>query len=153
MHLATPEGYSSGFALSHMAKVASGKKILVAEDDPDTLRLLTKVLSREGFKVIAAQDGREALKKATRERPAAILLDIIMPKLDGIEVCAKLKARKSTAHIPVGFLTARTDPEACQQALQQGGMFCLTKPFQYEKLVNLVCLLLASRSTARRSTR
>lgn len=138
-----------------MGKLTSSKRILVAEDDPDTLRVLTKMLSHEGFKVIAAQDGREALKKATRERPAAILLDIIMPKLDGIEVCAKLKARKSTAQIPVGFLTARTDPEACQQALEQGGVFYLTKPFQYEELVNFVALLLASRSrsTIRTPTR
>lgn len=138
-----------------MAKLTPSKKILVADDDPDTLRVLTKVLSHEGFKVITAQDGREALKKATRERPAAILLDIIMPKLDGIEVCAKLKAQQTTANIPVGFLTARTDTEAYRQALEQGGMFYLTKPFEYEKLVNFVGLLLASRSrtTAHTPTR
>lgn len=138
-----------------MAKLTPSKKILVADDDPDTLRVLTKVLSHEGFKVITAQDGREALKKATRERPAAILLDIIMPKLDGIEVCAKLKAQKITANIPVGFLTARTDTEAYRQALEQGGMFYLTKPFEYEELVNFVGLLLASRSrtTAHTPTR
>jgi len=126
-------------------KAAPKQKVLVAEDDPDTLRLITLVLSRRGFEVVSAADGREALRKVAAEQPAAILLDIMMPQLDGLAVVSKLKEQESTARIPVVFLTARTDTEAYKQGLHRGGLFYITKPFQPDKLVNLVEVLLASR--------
>jgi len=68
----------------------------------------------------------------------------MLPKMDGLAVCAKLKAEEKTAPIPVGFLTARTDLESFKQAQQQGGLLYITKPFKPERLVNLVHVLLSS---------
>jgi pilus assembly protein CpaE len=120
------------------------KKVLVADDDPDTLRLITLLLNRHGLTVITAEDGEEAFDKALTEKPDAVLLDIMLPKMDGVAVCAKLKAEKKTAPIPVGFLTARTDLESFKQAQQQGGLLYITKPFEPERLVNLVHVLLST---------
>jgi len=120
------------------------KKVLVADDDPDTLRLVSLLLSRHGLTVITAEDGEEAFQKALTEKPDAILLDIMLPRMDGLAVCAKLKAEEKTAPIPVGFLTARTDLESFKQAQQQGGLLYITKPFKPERLVNLVHVLLSS---------
>lgn len=120
------------------------KKVLVADDDPDTLRLVSLLLSRHGLTVITAEDGEEAFHKALTEKPDAVLLDIMLPKMDGLAVCAKLKAEEKTAPIPVGFLTARTDLESFKQAQQQGGLLYITKPFKPERLVNLVHVLLSS---------
>ena len=71
------------------------KKILVAEDDPSIRRIVEITLAKEGLEVIAASDGEEAFQKALIEQPDAILLDIMMPKMNGLEVCSKLKANKT----------------------------------------------------------
>ena len=120
------------------------KKVLVADDDPDTLRLVSLLLSRHGLTVITAEDGEEAFQKALTEKPDAILLDIMLPRMDGLAVCAKLKAEEKTAPIPVGFLTARTDLESFKQAQQRGGLLYITKPFKPERLVTLVHVLLSA---------
>lgn len=102
------------------------------------------LLTRHGLTVVTAEEGEEGFQKALAETPDAILLDITLPGMDGLALCAKLKAEEKTAAIPVGFLTARTDVESFKQAQQQGGLLYITKPFKPERLVNLVHVLLSA---------
>jgi DNA-binding response OmpR family regulator len=120
-----------------------GKKILVADDDPPIRRIVQMVLSRQGVTVITAEDGEEAFQKAVVEKPDAILLDIHMPKMNGLELLSKLKATESTAEIPVGFLTAAKELETFKQAQELGGLLYIIKPFKPDRLVDTVGLLLA----------
>lgn len=131
-----------------MPETPQKKKVLVADDDASTLRLVEMVLSRHGLMVVTARDGEEVLKKVAAEKPDAILLDIQMPKLDGLAVCSKLKAAEATAMIPVGFLTAKNDVDSYKQAQKLGGILYVTKPFKPEKLIDAVGLLLSSRGQA-----
>ena len=120
------------------------KKILIAEDDPGTRRIVTIALEKAGLKVIQAKDGAEAFDMARQLRPDAILLDIGLPKMDGLEVCKKLHSTPGTAGIPVGFLTAHVESESYQEAAKTGGVLFMPKPFKPEKLANFVNILLAS---------
>lgn len=122
-----------------------GKKILVADDDSSILRIVQMVLSRHGMTVVTAADGEEALQKAVLEKPDAILLDIHMPKMDGLELLSKLKSTEATAQIPVGFLTAEKELESFKQAQELGGLLYIMKPFKPERLVSNVGVLLAYR--------
>lgn len=128
-----------------MDSSTSRKKVLVADDDPAILRIVSIVLDKEGLELITAEDGEEAFNRAVAESPDAILLDIEMPKMGGIEVCSKLKANEETAEIPVGFLTAHKEPDTYKQAEELGTVVFIPKPFQPEKLVTFVILLLASK--------
>lgn len=121
----------------------TGRKILVADDEPDILATVKRLLRSQGFLVVTAEDGEEALETACSEKPDAILLDIRMPKLDGLQVCSKLKADPETAEIPVGFLTALKDLETYTEAQQRGGLLYLIKPFEPERLLTFVRLLLS----------
>lgn len=124
------------------------KKVLVADDDVSILRLVEMMLSRHGLAVVTARDGEEAFQKAVLEKPDAILLDIRMPKLDGLQLCSKLRATETTAKIPVGFLTAQKDIDSYRKAQELGGVLYVTKPFKPEKLIDVVGLLLSSRGVA-----
>lgn len=128
-----------------MPNSATRQRVLVADDDPRILRIVSLILEHEGLEVITAADGEEALEKAVSEKPDAVLLDIEMPKLGGLEVCAKLKANRETAEIPVGFVTAHKEPEAHQQVEELGSLVFITKPFQPEALVSFVVVLLSSK--------
>ena len=92
-----------------MAAPAAKRTILVADDDDSILRVVTMMLSTKGIRVLTADDGEQALERATKQLPDAILLDIRMPKLDGFQVLEKLRANPVTAHIPVAFFTADKD--------------------------------------------
>lgn len=131
-----------------MAEGPPKKKVLVAEDDASIRRLIEMTLSRQGLAVVLARDGEEAFEKAVLEKPDAILLDIRMPKLDGLQVCSKLKATQSTARIPVGFLTAQKDIDTFKQIQELGAVLYILKPFKPERLVDTVALLLSSRGRA-----
>jgi len=126
-------------------KEETRKKVLVADDDVSILRLVEMMLSRHGIVVLTARDGEEAFEKAVTEKPDAILLDIKMPKLDGFALASKLKATKTTEHIPLGFLTASKEIESYKQAQELGGILYVTKPFKPEKLIDAVGLLLSAR--------
>ena len=102
-------------------------------------------MAEEGLEVIAASDGEEAFRKALIEQPDAILLDIMMPKMNGLEVCSKLKANKTTAEIPIGFLTAQKEFSSYKQARKLGGLLYVTKPFEPKRLVNFVGVLMFSK--------
>jgi CheY-like chemotaxis protein len=111
------------------------RRILLAEDD----RLLTKVASaalrRHGFDVIAAVNGEDALEKAGLESPDLILLDVIMPKLDGFEVLARLKQNPTTAKIPVIMLSNLGQPRDVDEALQAGAAaYCIKSDLRGDDL-------------------
>ena len=107
--------------------------ILVADDTPSNLELVNEILGQE-YELIIAVDGAEALALARAELPDLILLDVMMPELDGLEVCRRLKADPETAGIPVIFLTALSDGEALLQGFQAGGSDYVGKPFRPEEL-------------------
>lgn len=104
--------------------------ILVVDDTPDNIRLLSAVLSEKGYQVRKALNGPMALKAAEASVPDLILLDIMMPEMDGYEVCNKLKKIGKLYEIPVIFLSALDDVSAKVKAFEAGGVDYITKPFQ-----------------------
>jgi len=123
--------------------------ILVADDDDSILRVVTMMLSTKGIRVITADDGEQALERATKQLPDAILLDIRMPKLDGFEVFEKLRANPLTAHIPVAFFTADKDFTDFRKAQEMGSLIYISKPFKPNTLIDSVTMLLASNKRRR----
>ena len=108
--------------------------VVIADDEPDVLRLLLSRLRRRGYDVIAATDGHQALYAVRAHCPAAVVLDYVMPGLQGTKVCAMLKADPDTAHIPVLMLTSRSDETAVAAAFEHGADEYLTKPFDFDEL-------------------
>jgi len=127
---------------SHVSAPAPKRTILVADDEEEIRRVVSIALASQGHTVVLAEDGEEAFQKALAEKPDAILLDIRMPKLDGLRLLAKIKAESALADIPVGFLTAREDLEAYEQARDLGAHVYLMKPFSAPRLITFVGLLL-----------
>ncbi|MGH9777426.1 MAG: response regulator [Candidatus Acidiferrales bacterium] len=134
-----------------MAMPAPGAKrvILVADDDDSILRVVSMMLSTKGIRVITADDGEQALERATKQLPDAILLDIRMPKLNGFEVFEKLRANPLTAHIPVAFFTADKDFTDFRKAQEMGSLIYISKPFKPNTLIDSVTMLLASNKRRR----
>ena len=108
-------------------------KVLVADDEPDMLNFLKTQLQKQ-YEVVEAVDGQQALEKARQFLPDLILLDMMMPEKDGIEVCRELKNQVSTQNIPVILLTARADDETKMRALETGANDFLSKPFSTTEL-------------------
>ncbi len=109
--------------------------ILTVDDKPQNLQFLGKLLSNNGYEVAIAQNGEQALKFARNDIPDLILLDVMMPEMDGYEVCEGLKAILPTRHIPVIFLTAKTDPQDVVKGFDVGGVDYVTKPFHSAELL------------------
>jgi len=114
---------------------ASPACVLVVDDTIENLRLLSNMLSEEGYDVRAVTNGAQALQSVERDPPDVILLDIIMPEMDGYEVCRRLKARDRSKDVPVIFLTALTDTADKVRAFDAGGVDYVTKPFQLEEVL------------------
>jgi len=110
-------------------------RILLVDDQPANLDVLRGVLEREGYQVALAPSGQVALSNAARVQPDLVLLDITMPKMDGYEVCRRLKADPITADIPVVFITARDLNEDVVQGFEAGGVDYITKPFQEDEVL------------------
>jgi len=125
------------------------KLILIAEDDPSIRRLLELTLQKAGLDVITAEDGEDAFQKAITERPDAILTDMMMPRMNGLELTSNLKKTSLTARIPVGFLTAQRELEYYKSALDLGSTLYVTKPFRPDNLVTMVNLLLSGKKKPR----
>lgn len=117
-------------------------RILAVDDQPENLELLSAILSDEGFTVALASDGIAALEAVAAQPPQAILLDIMMPKLDGFDVCRRLKSSRPTCFIPVVMLTALSDIESKVRGFEAGADDFLNKPFhRIELLTRLRSLL------------
>jgi PleD family two-component response regulator len=109
--------------------------ILIVDDTPQNLRLLTRMLTKRGYGVRQAADGEAALQAVAMASPDLILLDVMMPEMDGYEVCQHLKANAKTAEIPVIFLSALTQLDDKVKAFSVGGLDYITKPFQVEEVL------------------
>ena len=113
----------------------SHTKIVVIEDEPDILEVIQHNLSREGFKVLACTDGAEGLKVVQNEAPALVLLDLMLPGMDGLEVCRLLKMDTVTQHIPIVMITAKAEESDIVLGLGLGADDYMTKPFRPRELV------------------
>lgn len=113
-------------------------RILVVDDSPTELSIISAPLLAGGYEVITAHDGEEALIKATTERPDLILLDVVLPKQNGFQVCRMLKRTPESSHIPVILLTSKSQPSDRFWGLRQGADEYVTKPFQPAALVSSV---------------
>jgi len=108
--------------------------VLVVDDSPETLGMLTDALEQSGATVLVATDGEAALDLTARITPDVILLDAVMPGLDGFETCRRLKAAGAVAHVPVIFMTGLTETEHIVRALAAGGVDYVTKPIVLDEL-------------------
>jgi two-component system, sensor histidine kinase and response regulator len=108
-------------------------RVLVVDDQPINVQLLKRKLEREGMEVFTAENGRECLSVVERESPELILLDVMMPEMDGIEVCQELKRREGTRSIPVIFITARNSKEGKIEGLGAGAVDYITKPIDLDE--------------------
>jgi DNA-binding NtrC family response regulator len=112
-----------------------GAEILIVDDVPANLDVLRRALEEAGYKILVAPTGELALQITAEVRPALILLDVLMPGMDGFEVCRRLKATPATQEIPVVFLTARAETERIIEGFEAGGVDYIVKPFQKEEVL------------------
>ena len=112
------------------------KKILIVDDDTSITLSISFVLEKEGYTAIIAVDGEEALKKAKEELPHLIVLDIMLPKINGFEVCKRLKANVQTREIRIIMLTAKGDEKDKRLAEELGVNGYITKPFDIDTLLS-----------------
>ena len=108
--------------------------ILIVDDIPANLNILCQALEREGYSIIAAPSGEVALRIVAQTQPDLILLDIMMPELDGFETCRRLKADELTVAIPVIFITAQDETKSMIEGFGVGAVDYITKPFQHEEV-------------------
>lgn len=120
----------------------ANEKILVVDDSPTELNLMTTPLKNKGYQIITAVDGEEALEKAEREHPDLIVLDVILPKKNGFQVCRQLKTAPKTQDIKILILTSKSQDSDRFWGLKQGADDYMTKPFAEEELVDNVAKLL-----------
>lgn len=112
--------------------------ILVVDDEQDLLDLIEYNLKKEGYRVLTAEDGKEGMEVAREHAPDLVLLDIMMPKMDGLEVVERMKEDDSLRKIPVIFLTARGDEKTEVEGLNRGGDDYITKPISTTKLISRI---------------
>lgn len=117
-------------------------KILVAEDERDIRDLIAFSLRNAGHEVITTADGESALEQVYAQRPDLVLLDVRMPRLDGYQVCRRIKQDRSLRNIPVAFLSAKGQDAEVEQGLQAGAEAYIIKPFSLEELLSRVEQLL-----------
>jgi two-component system phosphate regulon response regulator PhoB len=110
-------------------------RILVIEDEPDIVEVLTYNLTREGYQVLSAKDGEEGLRKARQENPSLVLLDLMLPGIDGVELCRRLKADQATRAIPIIMVTAKGDESDVVLGLGLGADDYVKKPFSPKEVV------------------
>ncbi|MEL7241774.1 MAG: response regulator [Cyanobacteria bacterium J06573_2] len=116
-------------------KEKNSEVILIVDDTPDNLLVLFSFLEEKGFKVLLAEDGESALQIAQSKAPDLILLDVLMPEIDGFETCRRLKEKSSTKEIPVIFLTALSETVNKVQGFKLGGVDYITKPSEQEEVL------------------
>ncbi|GAG90070.1 unnamed protein product, partial [marine sediment metagenome] len=125
------------------------KKILVIEDDPSALRLIEYTLQQEGYQVLTVPNGLEGLRKARREEPDLIIIDIMLPGIDGFEVCHRLRAEPQTAKLPILILSAKAREMDKATGLTVGADDYMTKPADPLEIISRVESLLAKKTAAK----
>ena len=119
-----------------MDKLASEYKVLIVDDVPTNVMLVQAILKKEGYTLLTCDSGTKALRIANEKHPNLILLDIMMPEMDGYEVLQHLKSNPETTDIPVIIMSALSDMQSIVKGYQLGATEYVTKPFQREELVN-----------------
>jgi len=114
------------------------KKILIVDDDIDICEIMKELLEMEGYEVMIAHSGEKALDTSYKNEPDLILLDIMMPGIDGWNVLKRLKACKKTFHIPVAMVTAMVNPEEKTRAFKEGAEEFITKPLQVDDFIKRI---------------
>ena len=109
--------------------------VLIVDDVPDNLSVLHDALDESGYTVLVATNGEAAIQRAAQALPDIVLLDAVMPGMDGFEVARRLKARPDTAHIPIVFMTGLTDTEHVVRAFEAGGVDYVTKPIRAKEVL------------------
>ncbi len=127
------------------------EKILIVDDDVDSLKLIGLMLKRHGYEVVAANSGGQALVKAEAENPNLIILDVMMPDMNGLEVCRRLRAQPNTAEIPIIMFTAKTLIDDKVKGFEAGVDDYLTKPTHPAELASRVKAILARNATKQSS--
>jgi CheY-like chemotaxis protein len=112
--------------------------VLVVDDESLTRDLLRMMLERADFRVVEAEDGIDALEKIRQQPPDAVILDVMMPNMDGFVVCQTLRQNEATADLPVLMLSAKTQPEAVEEGMRAGATRYLPKPISYKDLIRHV---------------
>ena len=118
------------------------KRILVVDDDENILSLERTILEQKGFAVTTADGGAEALEILGKEDFDLVLLDVMMPEMDGFTVCRKIKEQPRTKEVPVIFLTAKGGGEALAEGFESGAIMYINKPFTANKLLTIVNTML-----------
>ncbi|MBI4711191.1 MAG: response regulator [Candidatus Omnitrophica bacterium] len=118
------------------------KKILFIDDEPDQIMMISLRLKKNGYAVISAMDGEQGLKKASEEKPDLILLDVLMPGIDGLEVCRRLRKDPATKHIPIVATTAAGADDIELQCRAAGADDCVRKPYDSPDLLTKIRQLL-----------
>ena len=122
-------------------------RVLVVEDDEDVRDLLVRTLEREGYAVSSAQSGEEALRAAMKAPPGLVILDIMLPGIDGIEVCRQLRADIKTRSVPIVMLTAKSEDVDIVLGLEMGADDYITKPFSTRVLTSRLKAVLRRRAS------
>jgi DNA-binding response OmpR family regulator len=131
----------------------ANRKILVVDDEADILHFLELVLRERGYDVLTASNGQSAIELARGARPDLVLLDIMMPQMDGWEVLKLLREDALTAPIPVAMVSARTDPRDRVHGFQEGAVDYICKPFSLDDLLAKVDAIFAHTSPAAKAGR
>jgi DNA-binding response OmpR family regulator len=116
----------------------NSKKILVVDDEVDLVKTIRFSLETEGYKVMTSHNGEDALNQARKENPDLILLDLMLPKLDGYKVCRLLKFDERYKHIPILMLTAKTQEKDKVLGMETGADEYITKPFDMDELMEKI---------------
>ena len=114
------------------------KKILVVDDEVDLVKTIQFALEAEGYKVLVSYNGEDALNQSRKENPDLILLDLMLPKLDGYKICRLLKFDEQYKHIPILMLTAKTQQKDRLLGMETGADEYITKPFDMEELMEKI---------------
>lgn len=114
---------------------ASAKKILIVEDEKDILQLVKLYLEKEGFRILTAATGTEGLRSAKQDKPDLVVLDLMLPEIDGLDICKRLRSAPETARLPIIMLTAKAEESDTVIGLELGADDYVTKPFSPKTLV------------------
>jgi two-component system alkaline phosphatase synthesis response regulator PhoP len=125
----------------------SDVKILLVDDDPDILEILTYNLQKEGYQVVTAENGIKAVKKARKEKPDLIVLDVMMPEMEGIQACEQIRSIPELNHVLITFLTARGEDYSQLAGFEVGADDYITKPIKPKLLIGKVASLLRRLNT------
>ncbi|MFH0790806.1 MAG: response regulator [Candidatus Omnitrophota bacterium] len=129
-------------------KMDTAKKIMLVDDDPNIIDILTIRLKKVGFDVVSCSAGLDVLNKVLSEQPDLIILDVMLPQLDGYRICRMLKFDDRYEHIPIIMLTAKAEKKSKEIGLETGADRYITKPFDIDQLVKEIEAVLKEKEKA-----